>query len=215
MNSYPGKFITLEGTEGAGKSTNLIYIEQWLSAKGDEVVTTREPGGTKVGEEVRAILLNTDNQAMTADTELMLMFAARNQHLQEKILPALKAGKWVISDRFTDASYAYQGAARGIEYKRISELEQWVQQGFHPNMTFVFDLSVEEGMKRVKARGEATDRFEEEKQTFFEKVRSAYINRANQSPSRYTILDASQKLENVQQQIDKTLLKLINTASNN
>jgi dTMP kinase len=215
MNSYPGKFITLEGTEGAGKSTNLIYIEQWLSAKGVEVVTTREPGGTKVGEEVRAILLNTDNQAMTADTELMLMFAARNQHLQEKILPALKAGKWVISDRFTDASYAYQGAARGIEYKRILELEQWVQQGFHPNMTFVFDLSVEEGMKRVKARGEVTDRFEEEKQTFFEKVRSAYINRANQSPSRYTILDASQKLENVQQQIDKTLLKLINTASNN
>ncbi len=208
MNQYPGKFITLEGTEGAGKSTNLAYIEQWLTAKGIEVVTTREPGGTLIGEAVRGVLLNIEHTKMTAETELLLMFAARNQHLQEKIIPALEAGKWVISDRFTDASYAYQGAARGIEYQRISELEHWVQKGFAPNMTFVFDLTIEEGMKRVKARGEATDRFEQEKQTFFEKVRLAYLNRASQSPKRYTILDAGQSLEGVQAQIEASLVKL-------
>ncbi len=138
MNNFAGKFITLEGTEGAGKSTNLSFIEDWLSNQNIEVVTTREPGGTQIGEAVREILLNTKHTEMTPETELMLMFSARNQHIQEKIIPALKAGKWVVSDRFTDASYAYQGAARGIEYQRISELEQWVQQGFHPG----YDLCI-------------------------------------------------------------------------
>jgi len=120
MNNYTGKLITLEGTEGGGKSTNLKFIETWLQAKNIEVVTTREPGGTNIGEAIREILLDTNNTEMTPETELMLMFSARNQHIQEKIIPALEAGKWVVSDRFTDASYAYQGAARGIEYQRIA-----------------------------------------------------------------------------------------------
>jgi dTMP kinase len=209
MNNFAGKFITLEGTEGAGKSTNLSFIEDWLSNQNIEVVTTREPGGTQIGEAVREILLNTKHTEMTPETELMLMFSARNQHIQEKIIPALKAGKWVVSDRFTDASYAYQGAARGIEYQRISELEQWVQQGFHPDMTFVFDLSIEEGMKRVKSRGEKTDRFEQEQKDFFEKVRKSYLHRASQSPKKYTVLDASNSLNRVQQQIEQTLKELI------
>ncbi|MDX1795265.1 MAG: dTMP kinase [Hydrogenovibrio sp.] len=210
--NYPGKFITLEGTEGAGKSTNLAYIADWLSKQGIDVVTTREPGGTEISEAVREILLNQQHEEMTPDTELLLMFAARNQHLQEKILPALEAGKWVVSDRFTDASYAYQGAARGIAYSRIQELEHWVQQGFYPNMTFVFDLTIEEGMKRVRSRGGETDRFEQEQQAFFEKVRSAYLNRAKQAPNRYAVLDASRPLENVQQQIDQVLETLCRSA---
>ncbi len=208
MNNYTGKFITLEGTEGAGKSTNLDFIKSWLEDKKIEVLTTREPGGTSIGESVREILLDTNNTKMTAETELMLIFSARNQHIQEKIIPALEAGKWVVSDRFTDASYAYQGAARGIDYQRISELEQWVQQGFHPDMTFVFDLSIEEGMKRVLARGEKTDRFEEEEKDFFEKVRRAYLHRASQSPKNYTVLDAGKPLVSVQQQIEQTLKEL-------
>lgn len=209
MNNFAGKFITLEGTEGAGKSTNLIFIKDWLSNHNIDVLTTREPGGTEIGEAVREILLNTNHTEMTPETELMLMFSARNQHIQEKIIPALEAGKWVVSDRFTDASYAYQGAARGVEYQRIAELEQWVQQGFRPNMTFVFDLSIEEGMKRVKSRGEQTDRFEQEQKSFFEKVRKSYLHRASQSPKKYKVLDASNSLNHVQQQIEQTLKELI------
>lgn len=209
MNNYTGKLITLEGTEGGGKSTNLKFIETWLQAKNIEVVTTREPGGTNIGEAIREILLDTNNTEMTPETELMLMFSARNQHIQEKIIPALEAGKWVVSDRFTDASYAYQGAARGIEYQRIAELEKWVLGAFHPNMTFVFDLTIEEGMKRVRSRGEKTDRFEQEQKDFFEKVRRAYLHRASQSPNRYTILDAEKPLESVQNQIEQTLKELI------
>lgn len=208
---YPGKFITLEGTEGAGKSTNLKFIEESLRANGIDVVVTREPGGTEIGEAIRNILLDKNNTAMTTETELLLMFAARNQHLHEKILPALEAGKWVISDRFTDASYAYQGAARGLPYGRIHELEQWVQQGFHPNMTFVFDLPIEEGMKRIKSRGEK-DRFEEEELTFFEKVRSAYLHRASQAPQRYTVIDASLPLVEVQTQVQQKLKHLCQSA---
>lgn len=208
MNNYSGKFITLEGIEGSGKSTNLQFIKHWLEEKDIAVITTREPGGTNIGEAIREILLNTNNKEMTAETELMLMFAARNQHLQEKIIPHLATGKWVISDRFTDASYAYQGTARGVDYQKIYELEQWVQQGFQPNMTFIFDLSIEEGMKRVKSRGEQIDRFEQEQEEFFEKVRHSYLHRANQSPARYTVVDAAQSLQNVQQQIEKYLIKL-------
>lgn len=208
----PGKFITLEGTEGAGKSTNLLFIEEWLKTQGIDVVVTREPGGTDISEAVREILLDKRYSTMTAETEVLLMFAARNQHLQEKIFPAMEAGKWVVSDRFTDASYAYQGAARGLPYTRISELEHWVQQGFYPNMTFVFDLSIEEGMQRVKKRGEASDRFEEEQKEFFEKVRSAYLNRAKQAPQRYEIIDAGKSLDVVQAQVAKKLEQLCKVA---
>jgi len=204
-----GKFLTLEGTEGAGKSTNLSFIKDWLTEQGIDVISTREPGGTEIGEAVRGILLNQDFTAMHEDTELLLMFAARAQHLREKILPALTQGKWVISDRFTDASYAYQGAARGMGFERIAQIEQWVQQGTHPDTTFVFDLPIEIGMARVAARGGETDRFEQEKHDFFEKVRGAYLTRAAQAPDRYQVLDASQPLESVQAAIVARLQSLI------
>ena len=200
-----GQFITLEGTEGAGKSTNLLFIQEWLNTQGVEHIVTREPGGTEIGEAIREILLNKDYTAMHAETELLLMFAARAQHLKEKILPAIEAGKWVISDRFTDATYAYQGAARGMAFERIAEIEHWVQQGFFPHTTFIFDLPIEVGMARVASRGGETDRFEQEKHEFFEKVRSAYLKRAEMAPERYTVLDASQPLETVQANIVKRL----------
>jgi len=207
-----GQFITLEGTEGAGKSTNLAFIQNWLSEKGIDHIVTREPGGTEIGEAVRAVLLNKDFTAMHDETELLLMFAARVQHLKEKILPAMEQGKWVISDRFTDATYAYQGAARGMAFERIAEIENWVQQGFQPDTTFIFDLPVEVGMARVAARGGKIDRFEQEKQAFFEKVRSAYLKRAEMAPQRYTILDASQPLESVQDAIVKRLEEMLEQA---
>ncbi|GKT11198.1 MAG: dTMP kinase [Thiomicrorhabdus sp.] len=200
-----GQFITLEGTEGGGKSTNLLFIEDFLASQGVDVIVTREPGGTEIGEAIREVLLNKAFTAMQDETELLLMFAARAQHLKEKIQPAIAAGKWVISDRFTDATYAYQGGARGLDFSRIAEIEQWVQQGFQPDSTFIFDLPVEIGMARVRSRsqqtGQVIDRFEQEKQAFFEKVRAAYLVRAYASPTRYEILDASQPLEVIQEQI--------------
>ena len=203
--SANGKFITLEGSEGAGKSTNIAFIADYLQNKGIEVIVTREPGGTEIGEQIREILLNKDNTAMHEDTELLLMFAARAQHIREKILPALTAGKWVISDRFTDASYAYQGAARNMGFERIAEIENWVQQGFAPDCTFVMDLPIEIGMQRVKSRGGDGDRFEDEKKAFFETVRKAYLQRAAMAPERYSVIDASLTLENVQAQLTKVL----------
>ncbi|WP_373017952.1 dTMP kinase [Thiomicrorhabdus sp.] len=207
-----GKFITLEGTEGAGKSTNLAFMADWLKQQGIDVITTREPGGTEIGEAVRGILLNQAYTEMHADTELLLMFAARAQHIREKIIPALEKGTWVISDRFTDASYAYQGAARGIPFERIAEIEAWVQQGMFPDMTFVFDLPIEIGMARVASRGGQTDRFEQEQHDFFEKVRGAYLTRAKQAEERYTVLDASQSLAQVQAEIETCLKALMENA---
>ncbi|VAW46109.1 Thymidylate kinase [hydrothermal vent metagenome] len=208
-----GQFITLEGTEGGGKSTNLRFIESFLQDQGIEVLVTREPGGTEIGEAIRAILLNKEFSAMGDDVELLLMFAARAQHIQEKIKPALAAGKWVISDRFTDASYAYQGGARGLDMARIAQIEQWVQQGFQPDLTFIFDLPIQEGMARVRARsaqtGQEIDRFEQEKHAFFEKVRITYLARAQQTPKRYEVLDASQPLSMVQQHIQIRLQGLL------
>lgn len=216
--TQPGQFITLEGTEGSGKSTNLMFIEQWLRDRDIDVVVTREPGGTAIGEAVRHILLDKQYGEMTPDTELLLMFAARNQHLQEKILPALAAGQWVISDRFTDATYAYQGGARGLPFKRIAEIEQWVQKGRFPDRTFVFDLPIEEGMKRVAARAELSgqhiDRFEQEKIDFFEKVRATYLIRAEEAPERYTVLDAQQPLEAVQAQLQAALMSMVSESAN-
>lgn len=204
-----GKFITLEGSEGAGKSTNIAFIADYLREHGKEVLLTREPGGTEIGEAVREILLNKSYTAMHVDTELLLMFAARAQHLQEKILPALQKGIWVVSDRFTDASYAYQGAARKMGFERVAEIEQWVQQGFVPDRTFVLDLPIEIGMQRVKARGGDGDRFEEERQTFFEIVRRAYLDRANATPAYYSVIDAGQALPEVQRQLSEVLHKML------
>lgn len=204
-----GKFITLEGSEGAGKSTNIRFIESYLCKQGIDVVMTREPGGTPIGEMIRRILLDNNNTQMHQDTELLLMFAARAQHIHQKILPSLEQGKWVISDRFTDASFAYQGAARAMGFERIEIIEQWVQQGFSPDCTFVLDLPVEVGMQRVASRGEAKDRFETEQQTFFEKVRQGYLQRAQSAPQRYCVVDAAQALNQVQNALAKSLDRLM------
>ncbi|WFE68770.1 dTMP kinase [Thiomicrospira sp. R3] len=204
-----GKFLTLEGVEGAGKSTNLRFIEQWLNEQGIEFVVTREPGGTELGEAIRGLLLDKRYKTMTPSCELLLMFAARAQHIETLIKPALAQGKWVVSDRFTDATYAYQGAARGLGFERIAPIENWVQQAFRPDCTFVFDLPVELGMQRVATRGGEIDRFEQEQNGFFEKVRQAYLVRAAQSPERYCVVDAAQSLEAVQIQISTQLTRLV------
>lgn len=199
MSPLPAHFITLEGPEGGGKSTNLGFIRDWLQQRGIDVVSTREPGGTRLGESVRELLLNTSSE-MTADTELLLMFAARAEHIAQLIEPALARGQWVVSDRFTDASYAYQGGGRGIADERIAQIEDWVQGPLRPQLTLVLDLPDNIGGQRVNQRG-ARDRFEQEQSAFFTRVRQSYLQRAATDPQRYTIIDASQPLDRVQRQI--------------
>jgi len=199
-----GRFITLEGGEGAGKSSNLEYIEQYLTIAGKQVIRTREPGGTLLGEQLRTLLLDCKQSAMSADTELLLMFAARAQHLHELILPALERGDWVLCDRFTDATYAYQGGGRGIANERIQALEQWTQQGQRPDLTLLLDLPVEQGLARAGARS-SPDRFEQEQAEFFNRVRNTYRQRAAQEPERFRIIDASHPLAEVQERIAEVL----------
>ncbi|MBC3464161.1 dTMP kinase [Pseudomonas sp. RW10S2] len=199
-----GLFITLEGPEGAGKSTNREYLAARLREQGVDVVMTREPGGTPLAERIRELLLAPSDEAMAADTELLLMFAARAQHLAEVIRPALARGAVVLCDRFTDATYAYQGGGRGLPVERIAVLEDFVQGALRPDLTLVFDLPVEVGLARAAARGRL-DRFEQEGQAFFEAVRQAYLQRAAQAPQRYSLLDAGQSLEAVQRAIDTLL----------
>jgi dTMP kinase len=195
-----GKFITIDGVEGAGKSTQIEFICEYLKAKGVNVVLTREPGGTDVGEKIRTLLLSNSTGKMHADTELMMMFAARNEHIQNKIMPTLGRGDWVLSDRFTDASYAYQGGGRGLDVERIVQLEQWVLQDFTPDMTLLLDVPVEVGMSRVESRGKK-DRIELEATDFFNRVRQAYIDRSEQFPDRIKLIDSSQTVEHTKQQI--------------
>lgn len=199
-----GLFITLEGPEGAGKSTNREYLAARLRDQGVDVVMTREPGGTPLAERIRELLLAPSEEAMAVDTELLLMFAARAQHLAQVIRPALARGAVVLCDRFTDATYAYQGGGRGLPVERIAILESFVQGELRPDLTLVFDLPVEVGLARAAARGRL-DRFEQEGQAFFEAVRQAYLQRAGQQPQRYSLLDAAQPLEAVQRAIDALL----------
>lgn len=199
-----GLFITLEGPEGAGKSTNREYLAERLREQGLDVVLTREPGGTPLAERIRELLLAPSDEAMAADTELLLVFAARAQHLAEVIRPALARGAVVLCDRFTDATYAYQGGGRGLSQARIATLEAFVQGTLRPDLTLVFDLPVEVGLARAAARGRL-DRFEQEGQTFFEAVRQAYLQRAAREPQRYSLLDAAQPLAAVQRAIDALL----------
>ena len=209
-----GKFITLEGGEGAGKSTNATWLADYLRKQGKDVLVTREPGGTEVSEAIREVLLSPELPAMHADTELLLMFAARNEHLRKKILPALEQGTWVICDRFTDATYAYQGYGRNISLQRIAELKQWVHGDLRPDYIILFDLDVATGMARAQARGRA-DRFEQEQIAFFERIRAGYQQRAKQAPERYPVVDAGQDLEQVrvqlQQVIDRILVEITPT----
>lgn len=203
-----GQFITVEGTEGVGKSTNMDFIESWLKKAGKELVITREPGGTELGEKLRAVLLDAKEQSMCDDTELLLMFAARAQHLNKVIQPALDAGKWVLCDRFTDSTYAYQGGGRGIELSRIAQLETWVQGDRRPDMTLILDLPIDVGLERAGKRS-APDRFELEKHDFFNRVRDTYLSRAAANPERYQVIDASPSISDVQQSIQTVLEKMV------
>lgn len=203
-----GKFITIEGVEGGGKSTSLDFVRRYLEDSGKEVVVTREPGGTALGEEIRALLLGHCHDGMAQDTELLLMFAARAEHVAKVIRPALNAGKWVLCDRFTDATYAYQGGGRGIPAVRIAQLEEWVQGKLRPDLTLLLDLPVELGLQRAGKRS-APDRFEREKAEFFERVRQAYLDLAKQHPSRFRVIDASQSIPEVQVHIANLLGKFL------
>ena len=202
-----GLFITLEGPEGAGKTTNRAFIAEKLTEQGFEVVLTREPGGSKLGERIREILLTPTDEPMCADAELLLMFAARAQHIEQVIKPALARGAIVLCDRFTDATYAYQGGGRGLSMERIASLEQFVQGHLRPDWVLVFDLPVEVGLARAEARG-TLDRFEQEGLEFFNAVRNAYLTRARAFPKRYIVLDCAQSLEQVQGQISAVLATL-------
>ena len=201
-----GKFITIDGIDGAGKSTQIDFICAYLKTKNINVVLTREPGGTEIGEKIRELLLGGATK-MHDETELMLMFAARNEHIQNKIIPTLANGDWVLSDRFTDASYAYQGGGRNIDIVRIAQLESWVLQDFAPDMTLLLDVSVEIGMQRVTSRGQK-GRIEQEDLRFFNRVRDAYIARSQKFPERIKLIDASQDVENISNQIQKVLATL-------
>ncbi len=193
-----GRFITLEGIEGVGKSTQAAFLAEHLRAGGRDVVATREPGGTSIGDRIRSILLDPAGEGPAEDTELLLMFAARAEHLARVIRPALAAGQWVVCDRFTDATYAYQGGGRGIAAERIERLENWVQGDLRPDRTFLLDLPVEEGLRR--ARGDRDgDRFEREQRDFFERVRRIYLERARAEPERYRVIDAGGSVEHVGQ----------------
>jgi len=196
MTPQQGRFITLEGIEGAGKSTALALVREAVEAAGHPVVVTREPGGTALGEDLRALLLGHKHTGMADDTELLLMFAARAEHLHQVIAPALLAGKWVICDRFTDATYAYQGGGRGLSRERIAQLETWVQGERRPDLTLLLDLPVLQGLERAGRRS-APDRFESEQAAFFERVRQAYLEIAAAEPQRVRTIDASQNLPEV------------------
>jgi dTMP kinase len=202
----PGKFITLEGIDGAGKSTHLGRLENILQGRGKTVTVTREPGGTPLGEALRELLLDS-SRAMHAETEALLMFAARREHLDKVILPALDRGDWVISDRFTDASFAYQGGGRGLATRKLDDLERWVQGEFQPDLTLYFDVAVELGRQRISAIKSA-DRFEKEQDEFFRKVRGAYLERAHKFPDRIKVIDSNQSLDEVKKSLDKIILSI-------
>jgi len=199
-----GKFITVEGIEGVGKTTNIDFIHRLLLTAGHDVVLTREPGGTPLGEAIRGLLLDPEYTGMDSTCELQLMFAARAEHLAKVIWPAVEQGRWVLCDRFTDATYAYQGGGRGIDAGRIAQLEQWVQGDFRPDLTLLLDVPVEVGLARAGTRGEL-DRFEQEQVAFFERVRQCYLAMAGEHAGRYRVVDASQPLQQVQAQLAELL----------
>lgn len=199
-----GKFITLEGGEGAGKSTVLAAVRDVLAAHHINPVVTREPGGTPVGEAIRAVLLDPQYRGLAAETELLLMFAARAELVRSIVRPALAVGRWVLSDRFTDASYAYQGGGRGQPIERIAELECWAADTLVPDLTLLLDLPVAQGLARAGRRGIA-DRIEMENETFFERVRETYRARAVDNPQRFRVVDASRPLDQVLAEVDRAI----------
>jgi len=202
-----GVFITFEGGEGVGKSTNIAFLEEYLTSRGVELVVTREPGGTRIGEEIRRLLLQVRDDAVTPMAELLLIFAARAQHIAEIIEPALGSGKWVLCDRFTDATYAYQCGGRGLDARKVRMLETLVQGELRPDCTILLDAPVATGMARADGRGEL-DRFEQEHELFFERVRATYRRLAREGSGRYRVIDAGLPLEEVQKQLLATCREL-------
>lgn len=203
-----GQFITFEGTEGVGKSTQLANAADALKALGVDYIVTREPGGTPMAESIRELLLAPRDEPVNDMTELLLMFAARAQHLHTRILPELEAGRWVLCDRFTDATFAYQGGGRGVPAERIAQLENLVQGSFRPDQVILLDAPVETGMTRARHRGEL-DRFEQEAVAFFERIRQTYLERAAAAPGRYHIVDAAQPLEAVSRDVTSLVQGLV------
>jgi len=199
-----GRFITMEGGEGAGKSTMMERVANWIEQSGRTVIRTREPGGTELAEKLREILLDRNNLQVSGKSELLLMFAARAQHLEELIRPALARGDWVLCDRFTDATWAYQGGGRGLPGEDIATLETLVHGDLKPDLTLLLDLPVEQGLLRASTRGQA-DRFEQESNAFFQRVRKAYLARAVAEPARFSVIDASQGQDTVWAQIRAVL----------
>lgn len=200
-----GKFITLEGIDGAGKSTHLHWLADWLREQGRQVVVTREPGGTPLGEMLRDMLLG---QHMHIETETLLMFAARREHIDKVILPAIEKGHWVVSDRFTDASFAYQGGGRGIPAEKLQALEQWVQGALQPHLTLLFDVPPEVSRARLELNP-TLDRFEQEKQDFFERVRAAYLARAHAFPERIRVVDSTRAIADIRAELKSLLQALV------
>jgi len=211
MSPGKSKFITFEGMDGAGKSTHLAWFADALRQRGFDVVVTREPGGTPLGEQLREILLH---QSMGIGAEAMLMFAARLEHIEQVIKPALRAGKWVVSDRFSDASFAYQGGGRGMDWEKLRQLEQWVHPDLQPDLTLFFDVPVEVARQRLRKSDRAgtnnvsLDRFEQEQSDFFERVRAGYHKRVQENPQRYIVIDAAQTLDMVKNRLEKILLTI-------
>lgn len=203
-----GRFITLEGGEGVGKSTNLQFIQALLKERQIDVVVTREPGGTLVAEKIRHLLLEKQDEVITPNAELLLMFAARAQHIEHVIRPALAKGQWVLCDRFTDATYAYQGGGRQMSLAAIAWLEETIQGSLRPDLTLLLDAPIEIGIGRARKRGHL-DRFESEQQNFFERVRQTYLQRANMALERYSIIDAGLPLSDVQAQIVRAIDNLL------
>ena len=204
MTVSRGKFISFEGSEGVGKSTQIRLLVERLQQQGLTVIQTREPGGTEVGEAIRKVLLDKQLPAMHSDTELLLMFAARAEHVQAVIEPALAAGKWVVSDRFADASHVYQGAGRGVDSSRLESLHRWTLGEFEPDLTLLLDMPVDSGMARVHQRGE-TDRFEDENLAFFQRIRQAYLARSEQYSHRFAVINAEEDIDSVATQISNRI----------
>ena len=203
-----GSFITIEGVEGAGKSTCMALAAAEIEKRGKRLLQTREPGGTELGEDLRELLLGHRHHGMADDTELLLMFAARAEHIHRRIRPALDAGQWVLCDRFTDATYAYQGAGRGLSLQRIAQLEDWVQGTLRPDLTILMDLPVAIGMERAGRRS-APDRFESETLEFFERIRRGYLDIARREPARVKVIDASRSLAEVSGDVVQTIGRFI------
>ena len=201
-----GKFITLEGLDGAGKSTHLAWLREWLERAGIALRVTREPGGTPLGETLRTILLDAA-QCLDPETEALLMFAARREHVEKVILPALQAGQWVLCDRFTDATYAYQAGGSGVEWQKIAALEDWVHGALQPDLTLYFDIPPELGRRRAGAV-RVPDRFEQEREAFHERVRAGYLRRAQEHPQRIRTIDASRPMDEVKQKLEAMLTPL-------